>query len=173
MTRTENAIGLELLPWDSDHFGFPVARLGEQTSSGAVLREMLRTARETGGPPGLPGPRIPGMRSRTGCSVNSPAGGWIKGHVRMSTCSRVPKRRLPSRALTKSPRYPLGNRPDDLSAWHWRRGSAPGFDPIHGSPPRPARRLYEVWITRSTLRELADAVLVISRTGEAETIPLA
>lgn len=46
MTWSVDTMELELLPWDSDHFGFPVARLWGSNLVGAVLREMLRTARE-------------------------------------------------------------------------------------------------------------------------------
>ena len=46
MTRSVDATELELLPWDSDHFGFPVARLWGANLLGAVLRERLVMARE-------------------------------------------------------------------------------------------------------------------------------
>jgi len=167
--RASRVSALESLAWDSDHFGFPVARLTVPDMDFLALREALDEAR-TGGfrlihwsaAPGRVAPE-PILREFAGLladrkatfavdPIPAPPGYEPAGPVRVVEWPR------------QSPSEPL-----------LRLGVAAGLHSRYRVDPRmPAgafESLYRTWTARSANGELADAVLVAAAPGE-EADPL-
>jgi len=158
---------LEELPWDSDHFGFPVARLRGANPVADVLGEMLRTARQkdvhlvywaTD-----PEHEVPGwmLREFAGRRVDQKA---------TFACRLAPgaDEEIAIPTSYEVSEIPPGQPSRRLVGLAWEAGAHSRFRADPRIPAEAFRRLYEVWMTRSTLRELADVVLVISQAGEAD-----
>jgi dTDP-4-amino-4,6-dideoxy-D-galactose acyltransferase len=150
---------LEHLPWDSAHLGFSVAHLRGYCLEPAALWRALESARDDGirlvywaaaNPNTVPDPlllefagRVVDRKASLTAPIDGPQGDELGGQYRVDEHPRsLPAPRLAALAVTagaysrfrRDPRVPLG----------------------------AFQRLYEEWITRSTLGELADAVLVAS-----------
>lgn len=168
MTWSVDTMELELLPWDSDHFGFPVARLWGANLVGAVLREMLRTAREKEVHlvylAANPEHEVPGwlLREFSGRRVDQKATFSCRLALGLEEEIAIP-------SPYEVSEIPPGQPSRRLVGLALEAGVHSRFRSDPRIPAEASRRLYEVWITRSTLRELADAVLVISRTGKADS----
>jgi dTDP-4-amino-4,6-dideoxy-D-galactose acyltransferase len=156
---------LELLPWDSDHFGFPVARLWGADLAADTLREGLTNARDRGVDlvywAKNPNNEVPDAL------ILEFAGRRVDQKVTFERSF------LPGFQEDASIPYPYevseippGQPPHRLVDLALDAGANSRFQSDPRIPAEAVRRLYEVWITRSALREIADAVLVISRTGE-------
>jgi dTDP-4-amino-4,6-dideoxy-D-galactose acyltransferase len=163
--RDVDTTELELLPWDSDHFGFPVARLWGADLAGDILHERLTTARD--------------KDVHLVYWAKNPEHQVSDVLIREFAGRRVDQKATFERTLladfqeeTAIPcpyevsEIPPGQPSLRLVDLALEAGAHSRFRSDPRIPAEAAHRLYEVWITRSTLRELADAVLVISRTGE-------
>lgn len=167
MTWSVDTMELELLPWDSDHFGFPVAWLWGENLVGAVLRETLRAAREKGVRLVYwavnPEHDVPEwlLREFSGRRVDQKATFACRLVLGSEEDIKIPS----PYEVSETPAARPSQRLVGLAL---EAGVQSRFRSDPRIPVEAASRLFEVWITRSTLRELADVVLVISRTGEAD-----
>jgi dTDP-4-amino-4,6-dideoxy-D-galactose acyltransferase len=159
---------VEPLPWDSAHFGFPVARIVAGAEAGDRLAEAVETARRDGFVLIYlvidPEVRVPAslLDRFSGRKVDDKlvfasdldSGPELSGSDSLVTVfapQEAPSSRLVELAVE--------------AGAHSRFGVDPRI------PGDAFRRLYEIWITRSCLGETADAVLVTSR-ADASDEPL-
>jgi dTDP-4-amino-4,6-dideoxy-D-galactose acyltransferase len=167
LTWSEDTKELELLPWDSEHFGFQVARLCRTNMAPTVLREVLRAARQQG---------VYLVYWAADPVLDVP--GWLLSEFRGSLVDQkatfacrlapVPHDEIAIPSPYEVAEIPRGRPCRRLVGLALKAGAQSRFRSDPRISAEASSRLYEVWITRSTLRELADAVLVISRSGEAE-----
>jgi GNAT superfamily N-acetyltransferase len=162
--------GFEPLPWDSAHFGFPVARIDRGDGGRDDLAAALGRARDDGfelvylftDPGEFVAPaildRFAGrcVDERVTLAVDLRGGGPAPRSADFET--RLMPRCEPTSALT------------ELAV---EAGACSRFAVDPRIPGVAFRRLYEVWIRRSCLGEAADAVLVTTRPGGDEPLGLA
>jgi dTDP-4-amino-4,6-dideoxy-D-galactose acyltransferase len=165
MTWSQDTKELELLPWDSEHFGFHVARLWGTNIAATVLREMLRAARQQGvylvywsADPELD---VPGWLLSEFC-------GSLVDKKATFACrlALVPHDETAIPSPYEVSEIPRGRPCRRLVGLAMEAGAHSRFRSDPRITAEASHRLYEVWITRSTLRELADSVFVLSRHGE-------
>jgi dTDP-4-amino-4,6-dideoxy-D-galactose acyltransferase len=151
---------LERLEWDSSHFGFPVARISRPDLSVDQLQGALQSARERGIEllywSAIPSRVVPDelLRRFSGLLAD-----------RKVTFQADPGRLQPVAPANPASEfrieeYPCSEPAPELlelavGAGEWSRYRR---DP--NVPPAKFRSLYEIWMRRSTLRELANTVLV-------------
>ncbi len=149
---------LESLPWDSQHFGFPVARIKGPELAELELRESLHVARRRGVRlvywAGSADRDIPG-------SLLDEFGGLLvdrKATFQKSLLSLDLERDDPiSRRITQY----SGSEPGfALLRLAVAAGACSRFRRDPGIPRESFRRLFELWLIRSIHGELADLVLV-------------
>lgn len=167
VNRLDAAELLNRLPWDSDYFGFPVARIAAAELKDAALSAALRCARNQ--------------------------------HIRLVYWATTPNRLVSAETLAEFGGLLVDNKatfgrslevePQDASASFevmeypagppcprlLELGVSAGHHSRFKTDPRITaeqyRRLYETWMRRSALRELAGAVLVaVPRDKPAELI---
>jgi dTDP-4-amino-4,6-dideoxy-D-galactose acyltransferase len=167
VTRSEDMKELELLPWDSEHFGFPVARLWGMNIAATVLREMLRAARQQGvylvywaADPKLD---VPGWLLSEFCGSLVDQRATFECRLEL-----IPHDEISTPSPYEVSEIPRGRPCRRLLGLALEAGAQSRFRSDPRITADASHRLYEVWITRSTLRELADSVLVISRLGERD-----
>jgi len=164
--RASGPTTVEALAWDSEHLGFPVARLTDSDLEPAVLRPALEMARASRFRlvywPAATGRDAPEsiLREFNGLLVDrkatfaidpipAPAGGEPAGSIRVVEWPRRP----PSDPLLR-----LGV----AAGLHSRYRVDPRM------PPGAFESLYRTWTTRSALGELADALLVAATPGRED-----
>jgi GNAT superfamily N-acetyltransferase len=147
------------LPWDSAHFGFPVARLTVPARDTAAARRALDRARRGGvalvywqtAPDQPVSPRL--LDEFTGRLVD-------RRVTYLAELADTPAETGEAAGGVTVREYPPGPAPATLKAL----GVSAGVHSRFGADPRiPAGRriaLYATWVERSTRRELADTVLV-------------
>src|SRR5262245_12851948 len=160
-------IGLTWLNWDSEHFGFRVARLSGADLDDAELDHALREAANQG-------VRLVYWSTDSQREVPEPllraAGGILAAHK--STYLANDLRALAGRPQGERPPFritvvPKGDASVELLALAVAAGAFSRFRTDPSVPPDRFRTLYETWMHRSTRGELADSVLVaLPNTGE-------
>jgi dTDP-4-amino-4,6-dideoxy-D-galactose acyltransferase len=148
------------LPWDSEHFGFPVARLdvaGDVTAAAALLAEARRRGVALVYWQVEPAAVVP-----SSLLVNF-AGRLVDRKATFSAELSAVERRVPGEDSTWSVReYPPGKATNALKELAVSAGEFSRFarDPFF--PRESYIALYQTWIERCTRRELADIVLEAS-----------
>ena len=169
-------VALRRLEWDSLHFGVPVAELSSPDLNDEVLRDALTAARAEG----LHLIYWATHRDRTpsadllvefhGVAINHrvkfvaslsnveprPSGSGVFDSRQPLPDGRGSKRSLSYRIRE----FPRGPAPSVLLRLSIVAGGHSRFQVDPRIPADKFRELYEVWMNRSTLRELADVVLV-------------
>jgi dTDP-4-amino-4,6-dideoxy-D-galactose acyltransferase len=169
-THCADTFRIERLPWDSAHFGRPVARLHATSLDATALRLAIESARAAGihlvyftvdRQDSLPEALLLEL---VGYEVDRKATFCARLN---GDCSIVLENGL---VISRYPTRPPSPRLIELAI------SAGGHSRFRRDPRIPTERfqaLYERWITRSTLGEIADLVLVASeRDKPDETIGL-
>jgi len=159
---------VERLPWDSAHFGIPVARLRGAPSDEAALRQAVESAREAGIQllyfAAEPEEKLPNtlLRELGGYEVDWKATfeAQLDGHTEEASHQHF--------VLSE---YPAGLPCPRLVALAIAAGNWSRYRRDPRIPAEAFEALYQRWITRSTLREIADTVLVASA-GAAPDQPL-
>jgi GNAT superfamily N-acetyltransferase len=162
--------GFEPLPWDSAHFGFPVARIDRGGGGRNDLAAVLGRARDDGvelvyvfaDPDEVVAPaildRFAGRHVDERVTLAVDLGAQEAAPDSADFATQSAPRREPTPALT------------ELAI---EAGTCSRFAVDPRIPAGAFRRLYEVWIRRSCLGEAADAVLVTTRPGGDEPLGLA
>ena len=166
-----DTVELERLPWDSEHFVFPVARLRGPRLPTAELEAALLTAREraiqlvywSADPRQQVADRL--LREFGGLRVDQRA-------AFERTLDPVPEP-VPA-AVMRNPdsftvrELPTGRPSSELVELAIEAGVCSRFRIDPRIPREAAQRLYAVWMERSALREIADGVLVVSPSADPE-----
>ncbi|MFI5460830.1 MAG: GNAT family N-acetyltransferase [Isosphaerales bacterium] len=160
-TPVPSPVTLESLPWDSHHFGFPVARMMGLKLGELELREGLCSARR--------------MKVKLVYWAADPG-----GNVPQPILDEFGGLFVDRKATFQKTLPALGPESDALQSWriteHPRTdpavelvrlavtaGSCSRFRLDPRIPRESFKRLYELWIVRSVLGELADMVFVAAR----------
>lgn len=151
---------LELLPWDSAHFGFRVARIVGPDASDECLRELLTAAASTD-------VRLVYWAATAGRPVSDSCIKEFNGLLadrKVTYSQTLCANPLPPAGLrAERPRiveFPLGPATPGLIELAIAAGQSSRFHVDPRIPQDRFRALYTRWIERSTRREIADAVLV-------------
>lgn len=158
--RRRMKVPFEVLPWDSGLFGFRVARwLGGQEAPS--IPEAL--------------PLLRGQGIRLLYLFEPPRGEAADPSLEAAGARRVDQRVVFGRALGASESgilpvhsYPKGQPTEDLTALALASGAFSRFRVDPRMPPACFESLYQTWIWRSTMREIADEVLVSFSEGRIQ-----
>jgi dTDP-4-amino-4,6-dideoxy-D-galactose acyltransferase len=159
-----------LLPWDTEHFGFPVARVTETDLDDTSLSEALRAAARKG-------VRLVYWVSEPGRRVSPLVLGEFSGTLvdhKATFVARLPET-CPSDgdsqpATARVSVHPRGSTPARLIELALVAGTRSRFRVDPRFPRDRFEHLYETWIRRSVEGEAADAVLVASRPDDPEVV---
>jgi len=152
---TERA--LRRLAWDSQHFQFPVAQILESERDDTDLAEVLTAARQAA-------VRLVYWPASSGRSPAADLLAEFHGRLVDRKATYAVELPTPGRARAHDPPrlvvQPRGPAPPELLALGVAAGAYSRFQRDPWIPRRAFERLYEIWMNRSTLGELAEAVLV-------------
>ena len=157
---------LNRLAWDSVHFGFPVAELTPDKLPVRVLLRALQRARHEGFHlvywKALPEQEVSDRL------LNQWSGMLVDRRVTFKTdlSLAAPVRSQTGQATFKVTVFPKEAPTQDLLSLAMAAGQLSRFRRDPSISAGSFRELYETWVRRSTLRELADLVLVISDCGD-------
>lgn len=144
----------ELLDWDTEFFGFPVARIDPRLEADALAETLAELRRRSVGlaywlPPESEALRV--AAQRLGAVIAGTQVRYVRALDPVSASPRpVGARVLPAAPDALRELVALG-----LEAARWSRFA---LDPR--MPPGAAERMYRIWVRRSLEREIADEVLV-------------
>ncbi len=161
------AISLEHRPWDTRHFGYPVARINDSDLEPEELEGLLQQAQDLGY-------QLVYWASE-------------REHVQDITCLSRYQGKLVDRKTTYSKSLTTTCSqlnpenycfvewdPEEYSSELIELGVAAGLWSRFGMDPRIPREkfrsLYEIWMQRSIARELSDMVLVVQERGSIEPL---
>jgi dTDP-4-amino-4,6-dideoxy-D-galactose acyltransferase len=151
----------ELLPWDSDLFGYPVARLNPEVLAPGRTPEALRTLRQEG--------------VRLAYGIVPWEAAIARGELEALGAPMVDHKVRFRKTIQVDPGFPEGvdrwetpECPMEMEALALASGHLSRFRVDPKVPPHVFPTLYLTWIRRSVAGEIAQAVLV-TRDGEALT----
>ena len=163
MTQEPLANAIERLPWDSQHYGRPVARLRERAPDPRRLEQLLERARDEGvwllywlaEPVTAPDPAL---LARFG---ELRVAGYVRYALALADASRPAG--VAAAAASQLTLAEYRDQGEDQAAVIALGVAAGAFSRFRADPRLPAAKcdaLYERWIRRSIAHELADDVLV-------------
>jgi dTDP-4-amino-4,6-dideoxy-D-galactose acyltransferase len=150
---------LETLPWDTNHFGFPVVRITRATLDDAALAKVLSEARARG-------TRLlywpaDHRREPSPDLMSEFSGRLVARQAAFETLfSRCTTREGQADFPVEVHEYAIGLPSQRLLELALIAGTCSRFHVDPGIPEAKFQGLYAAWITRSTLREIASMVLV-------------
>jgi len=150
----------EILQWDSEFFGFAVARIDPGI---ATPEELKRAAAELRARSVRLAYWLPQQNDRNTLLARQCGGTLIGGHARYESEISPPQAGA-ARALPVEP-LPRGEVTPDLHALALGAGRLSRFARDPNMPPGTADRMYGIWIRRSLAGEIADAVLAARDTS--------
>lgn len=151
---------VEMLPWDSSQFGFPVARWLGDPDAGIVAETL----------PILRGLGIRLVYLFSGTSGTAPSlkmqdigARWVDRKTRFGRAILPP-----ILALGTAKSFPFGDPSPSMVELAMTSGSYSRFKLDPQMPHACFEALYRTWIRRSTAREIADEVLVAGEEGKIQ-----
>jgi dTDP-4-amino-4,6-dideoxy-D-galactose acyltransferase len=173
VVRPANGPGIEAillrLPWDSEHFGFAVAKIRDPDMDDASLEAALLVAKQSGihlvywATDPQRQVAAPLLRTYSGRMVDR------KATFLADLAPTLPKSLETQAEGFRILEYPKAPASEQLVFLAIAAGTHSRFNVDPHIPKDKCESLYETWIRRSTLREIADVVLTATEV-EGETV---